>query len=136
MENRLKDKIIAVDLDGTILEYDEWRGPAVFGEPLQGAKWALEKFKEMGAIIVVHTCRKMTDKVEQHLRTHKIPFDYINFSPRNKKSKMSEAKIGADIYIDDRGLPFRGEWHETYKAVVNFRRWGKELGSAISSKGL
>lgn len=134
--DKLKDKIIAVDLDGTILQYDSWRGPTVFGDPLQGAKWALEKFKEMGATIVIYTCRKRVDLVDQHLRKHEIPFDHINFSPRNKKSKMSEAKIGADIYIDDRNVSFRGEWHETYKEVVNFRRWGRLIGSkAISSKG-
>lgn len=134
MENKLKGKIIAVDFDSTICHYDGWKGVGVFGKPIQGVQWALSKFKEMGATIVIHTCRRETQLVDKHLKENNITFDYINFSPRNEKSKLSDSKIGADIYIDDRAISFRGEWHETYLQVMNFRPWEKELGSAISSK--
>ena len=133
MEKKLRDRIIAVDFDSTIAHYDGWKGQGIFGKPIQSVQWALGKFKELGATVVIHTCRRETNLVTKYLNEHKIPFDYVNFSPRNKKLKLSEAKIGADVYIDDRAIRFSGEWHETYRQVVNFTRWEKKHGDAIRS---
>ena len=135
MEKILKGKIIAVDFDGVISEYEGWKGVGIFGKPVVGVQWSLNKFREMGAEVVIHTCRRETDLVVSYLKENNIPYDYINFSPRNTELKLSHMKIGADIYIDDRALTFTGEWKETYRQVVNFRRWGKKLGS-ISSKSI
>lgn len=134
-EMQLEGKIIAVDFDSTISHCPEWRGPGVFGKPVESAKWALDMFKEMGAMIIVHTCRAETFLVKEYLNKHKIPFDYINYSPRNAKWKLSDKKIAADIYIDDKGIEFRGSWMHTYLAVVNFMTWEKkESMNAISGK--
>ena len=134
MEKALLNKIIAVDFDGTIAHYDGFKGVGVFGEPITGVHWAMSKFKEFGAIIIIHTCRREIQHVADYLFKHKIPYDHINFCPRNVKYKSSDKKINADIYIDDKGIGFRGEWKDTYLQVMNFRPWNKELGG-ISSKG-
>jgi len=135
LEKKLDGKVIAVDFDGVIAEYDTWKGVGVFGKPVQSIQWAMSKLREMGAEIVVHTCRRETQAVVDYLFKNGIEYDYINFSPKNDKLKLSDKKISADIYIDDKGLPFRGEWHQTFIDIMNFRRWGDELGSnAISSK--
>jgi hypothetical protein len=133
-EQILKDRIIAVDFDGTIAQYGSWKGVGVFGDPVLSAQWALKMLKNLGATIIVHTCRKETNLVIDYLREHKIPYDHVNYSPRNVELKLSPKKIAADIYIDDKAIGFRGQWRETYLDVVNFRRWEHEYG-AISSKG-
>jgi len=130
-EDKLKGKVIAIDFDSTISHYDGFKGVGVFGKPIQGAAWALKQFKQMGATVVINTCRREANLVAEYLKEHEIPFDYINFSPRNKKLKLSEAKIAADVYIDDKAINFSGEWKNTYLQTVNFVRWEKKYGDAI-----
>ena len=131
----LDGKIIAADFDGTLSHYESWKGVGVFGKPILSAVWAMERFKAMGAIVIIHTCRKEIGAVADYLRKHKIPYDHINYSPRNVTLGLSHKKVAADIYIDDKAVGFRGEWKDTYLQVINFRRWEKTFGNAISSKG-
>ena len=128
----LKGKIICVDFDSTISHYDGWKGAGVFGAPIQGVAWALGKFREMGATVIIHTCRRESQHIADYLFKNGIPYDEINFSPRNAKLKLSD-KLAADIYIDDRAINFSGEWHDTYRQVVNFVPWEKKNARAISS---
>lgn len=105
-------KVVAIDLDGVILKFDEWRGVDHFGEPIEGARLALEKLKEMGFEIIIYTNRTnpgtnpgytkymLAAKVEKALRQHDIPFDKIELS----------GKPLAKYYIDDRAIRFEGEW--------------------------
>lgn len=130
----LNGLLIAVDFDGTIAHYDGWMGVGKFGKPIENVKWALEKFREQGAKIIIHTCRAEIHLVKEYLKEHSIPFDYVNFSPREINYKTSDKKVNADIYIDDKAIPFCGEWKETYMQVVNFKTWRHKHSSAISSK--
>jgi len=135
--NDLKDRIVCVDFDGTIAKYDGFKGIGVFGEPIKNVKWAMTKLKEFGATVVVHTCRREIHLVKEYMEEHKIPYDYINFSPRNEKIKASDKKLAADIYIDDRAICFFGEWHKTFLDVMNFKTWEQRAGGkAISSDTL
>ena len=133
-EQILKNKILAIDFDSTIAHYDGWKGAGIFGEPIPNVHWALKRFKDLGAMIIIHTCRRETQHINDYLHKHKIPYDFINFSPRNEEYKSSDKKINADMYIDDRGISFQGDWKTTYLQVVNFRTWEQDSG-AISSKG-
>ena len=47
---------VAVDLDGTILEYDPPEYPAL-GNPIPGAVAGLQALRALGYRLVVHTCR-------------------------------------------------------------------------------
>jgi hypothetical protein len=100
---------IVVDLDGTICEH---RFPA-FGEPIAGAREALQRLKDAGYWIVIHTVRtssyyRTTDlydpevnspeAVRAYLERHQIPFDEI----------WLPDKPVAMAYIDDRGLRLVG----------------------------
>ena len=44
-----------VDLDGTILQYDHWRGEEHFGLPQKNARWALKTLERWGWRIVIFT---------------------------------------------------------------------------------
>ena len=102
-----RQKVIAVDVDGTLCEYDGWKGPAHIGKPYPKVVEVLNKLKERGWLIVIWTTRKADNVLRKHLREHNVPFDYINKNP--KGPQQGSPKLFADIYWDDRGLRFSGE---------------------------
>ncbi len=112
-------KSIAIDLDGTILEFDwdMWVKYRMnyFGKPKEGAIEALTTLKKFGYKIIIHTCRTNTRVNPQHtlgrlwmmvaeiLSHHRILFDEI---------WVETGKPIADYYIDDRGVWFK-DWEQT-----------------------
>lgn len=73
------------------------------GEPINGAVDALKELKAKGYIIVIHTVRGDRPKhVEDWLRFYGIPFDLV-----------TNIKVPALVYIDDRALRFNGNWLDT-----------------------
>jgi hypothetical protein len=115
---------IVVDLDGTICEH---RFPA-FGEPIAGAREALQRLKDAGYWIVIHTVRTSSyyrdnglydpevnspEAVCAYLEQHQIPFDEI----------WLHDKPVAMAYIDDRGLRLVGDrqqsnWQKITEALL------------------
>ncbi|MBM3226444.1 MAG: hypothetical protein FJZ47_21990 [Candidatus Tectomicrobia bacterium] len=125
MPNHAADRgIIVVDLDGTICEH---RYPA-FGEPIAGAKEALQRLKAAGFWIVIHTVRTASflttaeefapevnspEAVSAFLQRHEIPYDEI----------WMHDKPLAVAYIDDRGMRVTGNrvssnWHEVVETLL------------------
>jgi histidinol phosphatase-like enzyme len=98
--------IAAIDLDGTILEYDGWKGPAHFGKPVAGIIDELGTLKREGWAIVIWTCRANDFALKAHLEKYQVPYDYINKHPWQPPG--SSHKVYADVYVDDRGLRFNG----------------------------
>ena len=39
-----------------------------------------------------------------------IKYDFINENPNQPEDSKDGCKIAADIYLDDRGMTFRGQW--------------------------
>lgn len=97
--NQLKncdDKLIAVDLDGTLC-HGEWWGPEHV-DPLPDEKmietvWSLYK---KGAHIIIYTARQPRYYAQTHawLIKYSVPFHGICMT----------MKPGADIYIDDKAI--------------------------------
>src|SRR5262245_8214615 len=124
MPNTPHRGIIVVDLDGTICEH---RYPA-FGEPIAGAKEALQRLKTAGFWIVIHTVRTSSsfqaaedyvaevnspEAVRAFLHRHQIPYDEI----------WMHDKPLAVAYIDDRGLRLMGNraksnWQDIADALL------------------
>jgi len=107
MPTKDRQKVIAVDVDGTLCEYDGWKGPAHIGKPFLKVVAVLTKLKERNWSIVIWTTRKADSVLRKHLREHNIPFDYINKNP--KGPQQGSPKLFADVYWDDRGFRFNGE---------------------------
>jgi hypothetical protein len=101
-----KPRIIAVDLDGTLLEYDGWKGPAHFGKPIPGVVSTLHELKKLSWAVVIWTTRKNDHALKAYLEKHDIPYDYINKHPW--QPPRSSHKITADVYLDDRAMRFTG----------------------------
>ena len=116
-----KPKIVAVDLDGTLLEYDGWKGPAHFGQPIPGVVSALFELKKAGWAIVIWTTRKTDYALRAHLEKHDIPFDYINKHPWQPPG--SSHKITADVYLDDRAVRFNGNTAGLARRIMEAVPW-------------
>lgn len=121
-----RDKTIAVDADGTLLEYITPWALGKFGDPLDGAKETLQWLKEDGYTIIIFTTRG-DDLValDSHLMRHEIPFDYINVNPDGAPPNVSKQKVDAGVFIDDRAITFDGSWKGMYERIINFKPWHK-----------
>ena len=110
----MSEKTIAVDLDGVIFEYRDWKGIEHFGKPIKNARRSLDMFRKMGFKIVVYTCRtnpklhteyplpQLELMVRKALLSAEIPFDEVSIG----------GKPIALYYIDDRGIRFEN-WEDT-----------------------
>jgi len=117
-----KPKIVAVDLDGTLLRYDDIEQP--LGEPIPGMVRVLGELKAVGWAVIIWTVRSNVDEIRAHLNKHGVPFDYINENPWQPPG--GSGKIAANVYLDDRAVCFNGETEGLVEKIVSFKPWYKE----------
>jgi len=114
------NKTVVLDFDGTICAF---KFPDV-GEPIPGVKEALEKIKEMGYRIVIHSvrtasywnsgdenfrpCQEHIKIIEEYMEKHHLPYDDI---------WLADKPI-AIAYVDDRAVRFKGSWKEVIDEIV------------------
>jgi len=98
-----------VDFDGTLAHYDHYDPPEHIGGIIEEnePRKNLEKLKERGHIVIIWTCRYDTGPVKDFLEKNDIPFDHINENPYQSIA-VSEAKMRADHYIDNRNACYEG----------------------------
>lgn len=95
--------IVAVDFDDTLCDSSNIKEGKQMGEPIPGAIAAMKELKGKGYIVVVHTVRGDRPKhVEDWLKYYGCPFDVV-----------TNIKVPAMVYIDDRALRFNGDWLDT-----------------------
>lgn len=102
---------IAIDFDGTIHDWNNPKPGMRMGPPMPGAKDALQSFKASGHTIYIFTVRGGADgrqHVEEWLRYYDIPFDWV-----------TNVKIPADWYIDDRAIHFTNWREATLRTLTN-----------------
>jgi hypothetical protein len=109
-------RTLAVDLDGTILQYDGFKGVGIFGEPIDGARETLSRLKDDGWFIVVDTCRGEVPQIVEHLVIHGIPFDSVNTHPF-QPATANPGKPMAEYRIDDTAIHFNGSWNDIYNEI-------------------
>lgn len=100
-------KTAVVDLDGTLAEYDKWRGEDHFGQPIPLARNALLELREWGWRIVVFTTRGQTEKVKAWLDANAMPYDAVNSTDHNPPG--TSHKPIAEVYFDDRDCHVVGQ---------------------------
>lgn len=130
-------KTICIDFDGVIHDYSNgWQGEDVFGQMIPNADIGTSVLKQNGWTVIIFTTRKKTDKLERWLKEHNIVYDYINENP--KQPDYTSGKIIADVYLDDRGICFRGRWDSwLMREIIDFEPWQiqskKEMEQFVSS---
>ena len=116
-EKKESPPVVAVDVDGTLLEYDGWKGEDHFGAVRAGARDALLAFRAAGAKVAINTCRGDTAKVKAALEKAELPFDYIHENPHAPPGTHA-SKMSADVYVDDRMVDGRQAWPDIQKEVL------------------
>lgn len=125
IEEPFDQKTVAIDFDAVVSRYYGWRGKGVFGIPVEGARESLDLLQKAGRRVIINTSRSETWLIEEYMEKYNIPFNYINFNPDNIRFHLSPAKVAADVYVDDRGLRFDGNWKKTFAEIINFVPWWK-----------
>lgn len=103
---------IVLDLDGVLAKYDGWKGDDHIGEPVAGAKLFTECLKDRGYKIVVCTARDYLGPVRQWLIANGISFDDV-----------TNVKVPAILYIDDRAHRFNGNWIDAARGITGSPYW-------------
>ncbi len=109
-------KTICLDFDGVIHSYRSgWQGEATIPDPpIHGVREAIEHLRKRYRV-VVHSARSRTEDgrqaISRWLAKHDIEVDEI-----------CAHKPPAFVYVDDRAIPFQGEWSQTIADINDFRR--------------
>jgi hypothetical protein len=109
-------KTVCLDFDGVIHSYRSgWRGAANIPDPpIHGVREAIGHLRKTYRV-VIHSARSRTDEgraaMTQWLEKHNIEVDEI-----------CAHKPPAFVYVDDRAIPFKGEWSQTIAEINDFRK--------------
>jgi len=116
-------KTICIDFDGVLHDYSKvWQGEDVFGHMIPNADTGTSVLKKKGWTIIIFTTRKKTSTLEKWLKDNNITYDHINENPDQPEN--TSGKIIADVYLDDRGICFRGRWDEwLVRDILEFETW-------------
>ena len=93
----------------------------IYGPNIPGMLDLLKALRSKGWVIVIWTTRKGDGTLRAHLTKHNVPFDYINKNPHGPPG--SSPKIFADVYLDDRALPFTGSTDGLLAQIESFVPW-------------
>ncbi|MEM8669674.1 MAG: hypothetical protein AAGG48_19265 [Planctomycetota bacterium] len=111
-----KTKTICVDFDGVIHSYRSgWQGVGTIPDPpIHGVDKAIATLRRRYRV-VVYSARTSTEEgrnaIAAWLEKHNIEVD-----------EVCEHKPPAHVYIDDRAIPFTGDWEQTMIDVNEFRK--------------
>lgn len=119
MEPEYKPRI-AVDLDGTLAEYDGWKGPTEIGHPLNGAQRFIEEIIELGYEPVVFSTRAETPEGLQAIVAWLIRHRF----PASLRVWDKPYKPKATAYVDDRAVSARPDnyyqsLHQIHQIILN-----------------
>jgi hypothetical protein len=113
----LESRTLCIDLDQTLCASS---GDYAKAEPVPGAQEALSRLREAGWVIVLHTARHFNhwQVTVDWLAQHGFVYDQIVFG-----------KPPARFYIDDRAIPFDGNWDGVCRKLA-------ELGSGHNAQNV
>jgi len=126
----LAEKLVMVDLDGTLAQFDGWKGEFTpIGEPITDengwtAKAFCEAIQQAGYQLIIWTVRGHRAQIEAWLRAHDIPYDGINIRPGQPPGSSDKACAAA--YVDDRAVGFRGSYLQALAGVQHLVNRGAD----------
>lgn len=117
-------KTIAIDFDGVIHAYGKgWQNGEIYDDPIEGSFKTIKKLMKDGYAVYIHSTRK-PEQIQEWLKQKKSGFntlvipDYFEFFNDNTVLGITNRKLPAIAYIDDRAVKFNGDWKEI--AVLPF----------------
>ena len=105
-------KTICVDFDGVLNEYDGYE-EGNLGEPLTGSKEFIKELRKKYKVVILTSRQK--EQVINWLSNNGFP-----------SMKVTNRKIPAVAYIDDRAIRFNGSYIQTIYEAVNLKPYWME----------
>jgi hypothetical protein len=108
-------RTVCLDFDGVLHSYRSgWRGEEIIPDPpIHGTSAAVARLRQQYRVVVYSArCRTPEGRraIENWLRKHDIVVD-----------EVCEHKPPALVYVDDRAIPFRGDWDQVINDIRQFR---------------
>jgi hypothetical protein len=119
---------VCIDFDGVVHSYQGgWMDGSIYGHPVPGFfAWALQA-KECFELNIYSSRSKTAvgrEAMRSWLADHLEEYDVQGLSITD--FVFPEGKPAASVYIDDRALPFRGDWSAPElqpSAIAAFKSW-------------
>lgn len=106
-------KTICVNFDGVLNEYDGYE-EGNLGEPLTGSKEFIKELRKKYKVVILTSRQK--EQVIDWLNNNGFP-----------SMKVTNRKVPAVAYIDDRAIQFKGNYKKVISRLKNFKPyWAKE----------
>lgn len=117
--------VLAIDFDGVMAKYrdpfEEDKGEVPVD--LKNMNRELQVLRYMDWRVIVWTNRKDELHVVQTLKKWNVPFDEVNLNPWAPPNGKLVRKIHADVYLDDKGITFDGNWKGMADKILRFNPW-------------
>lgn len=109
-------RTICIDFDGVIHSYRSgWQGEQTIADPpIHRSKEAIAVLRKTYRV-VVHSARCRSEEGRRAIQHWLDRFGI-------EVDEVCEHKPPAMVYLDDRGVPFTGDWEEAILAIRNFRK--------------
>lgn len=114
---------VCVDLDGVLNLYDGWKGEDHFAELRPGATEFLQALNNNGFSVVVLTSR---DPVKTLAWLTDSGMVYL-------VDKVTNKKIPAIAYVDDRAVRFTGDFGQTFMDVARPPHWHPDANDPVNA---
>jgi hypothetical protein len=102
---------VAIDFDGVLADYRGWQGDEITGSPIAGAREFIKTLLAENYEVIIFSTRKFS-VVHQWLAIHDFPLNVV----------ITDRKLPALCYIDDRAYRFEGDWTKA-KAAIQMKPW-------------
>jgi hypothetical protein len=109
-------RTVCLDFDGVVHSYRSgWRGaPVIPDPPIHGTAEAIARLRQNYRVVIYSArCRSAEGRraIEAWLRKYNIQVD-----------EVCDHKPPALVYVDDRAIPFRGDWNQVITDIREFRK--------------
>ena len=109
LDGKPRPPIFCVDLDGTIAQFDGWKGHKHIGDPFSGAAEFVRRLSSLGKVVLftVRMSKKAWQTNVMPLADRKTLIEKWLHTwgfPSNIEIYDGAGKPFADVYIDDRGF--------------------------------
>lgn len=119
----MRRKTVSIDFDGVIHSYDQgWKDGSIYGQMIPGAKEAIERMLECGARVFILSSRPAVQIASWMIQ--QMPDTNFYLIPPTQEFwntpglvGITNRKLPAHIYIDDRGFRFVN-WSDAWDQII------------------
>lgn len=112
-------KRVAVDFDGVLHTYSKWNGPVPTGAPTPGSQDFIADLMGAGYEPVILSSRASSPEGAEGIRSWLSRWSFPAI-------RITSSKVAAIAYVDDRAVPYTGEFASCLEAIRSLEPGGGE----------